>query len=241
MNGHPSNTLIVAGLSKPDFGGEPSFAYHLKTLLARHEVPVVHWAPLKSFGRIIVVCETASDAVSAKLVIGTAFIESSRQLRTFFGQHTPLSVFEQGSSGYLQLPDAGRLWLISPPPSPPCDWESKPESEPNKEAFFSDLSEALLDAKRDQEESVVATAAPSASSSSGTRLTRRCTLHESPSPSTPDLPQLNTDIPRSPESSQLPTPTIVLEWDEEEEEENENVSPGPSVKQLPRTELPPVH
>jgi len=44
---------------------------------------------------------------------------------------------------HLNLPDAGKLFFISPPPSPPHGWEVKLEDAPNKQVHAEDLAEAL--------------------------------------------------------------------------------------------------
>lgn len=44
---------------------------------------------------------------------------------------------------YLERPDAGRLFFISPPPSPPVGWEAREEGCPNKDVHATDLADAL--------------------------------------------------------------------------------------------------
>lgn len=60
--------------------------------------------------------------------------------RVYFGQNTPI---ETNKDYHLALPDAGKLFFISPPPSPPHDWEMRLEGAPNKEVHADDLAEAL--------------------------------------------------------------------------------------------------
>lgn len=59
--------------------------------------------------------------------------------RVYFGKHTPV----QARDEHLCLPDAGKLFFISPPPSPPHGWEMKLEDAPNKQVHAEDLAEAL--------------------------------------------------------------------------------------------------
>jgi len=61
------------------------------------------------------------------------------QLKVYFGQETPL----QAKDERLALPDAGKLFFISPPPSPPHDWEVRLEDPPNKLVHADDLAKAL--------------------------------------------------------------------------------------------------
>ena len=59
--------------------------------------------------------------------------------KVYFGSHTNVEPKEQ----HLNLPDAGKLFFISPPPSPPQGWEMKMEDAPNKMVHADDLAEAL--------------------------------------------------------------------------------------------------
>lgn len=60
--------------------------------------------------------------------------------RVYFGQNTPLDL---DKDQHLHLPDAGKLFFISPPPSPPHGWEMRLEDAPNKLVHAEDLAEAL--------------------------------------------------------------------------------------------------
>lgn len=61
------------------------------------------------------------------------------RVRVYFGQPTPIAPKDE----HLSLPDAGKLFFISPPPSPPHGWEMKLEDAPNKQVHAEDLAEAL--------------------------------------------------------------------------------------------------
>lgn len=62
--------------------------------------------------------------------------------RIYFGEPTPLSVDEERR--YLSAPKTGKVWFISPPPSPPVGWEGgREEGAPNKEVWARDLAEVL--------------------------------------------------------------------------------------------------
>lgn len=59
--------------------------------------------------------------------------------RIYFGEPTPIDNTKQ----YLDKPDTGKLFFISPPPSPPVGWVSTREGAPNADAHASDLQSAL--------------------------------------------------------------------------------------------------
>lgn len=61
------------------------------------------------------------------------------RLKVYFGHPTSIEPKDE----HLNLPDAGKLFFISPPPSPPHGWEMKLEDAPNKQVHAEDLAEAL--------------------------------------------------------------------------------------------------
>lgn len=61
------------------------------------------------------------------------------RIRVYFGQNTNIEPKDE----HLSLPDSGKLFFISPPPSPPHGWEMKLEDAPNKQVHAEDLAEAL--------------------------------------------------------------------------------------------------
>ena len=61
------------------------------------------------------------------------------RVKVYFGQPTSIAPKDE----HLNLPDAGKLFFISPPPSPPHGWEMKLEEAPNKQVHAEDLAEAL--------------------------------------------------------------------------------------------------
>ena len=64
--------------------------------------------------------------------------------KIYFGEPTPLySELHDEQRRFLRKPDTGKLFFISPPPSPPYGWESKEEDAPNKEVWARDLEAAL--------------------------------------------------------------------------------------------------
>ncbi|CAM1509937.1 Fc.00g002720.m01.CDS01 [Cosmosporella sp. VM-42] len=132
----PSNTLLFTNLNNPDIFR----ADNLQTIrdLVSQTAPIHAFAPLKSFRRILISFfdDQASIAVrqiwDAETVMGEV-------LKVYFGQPTSVEVKDE----HLALPDAGKLFFISPPPSPPHGWEMKLEDAPNKLVHAEDLAEAL--------------------------------------------------------------------------------------------------
>ncbi len=61
------------------------------------------------------------------------------RVKVYFGHATSIEPKDE----HLNLPDAGKLFFISPPPSPPHGWEMKLEDAPNKQVHAEDLAEAL--------------------------------------------------------------------------------------------------
>ncbi|KAI8965043.1 Calcipressin-domain-containing protein [Daldinia sp. FL1419] len=133
----PTNTLLITNLNdteifRPD---------NLQTLreLFQGTAPIYTWSPLKSFRRIIVSFFDEQAAIRVRSVWDGETIMGER-CRVYFGQPTPLDLHKDDR---LQLPDAGKLFFISPPPSPPHGWEMKLEDAPNKQVHAEDLAEAL--------------------------------------------------------------------------------------------------
>jgi len=60
-------------------------------------------------------------------------------VKVYFGNPTSIEPKDE----HLNLPDVGKLFFISPPPSPPHGWEMRLEDAPNKQVHAEDLAEAL--------------------------------------------------------------------------------------------------
>ncbi|KAK0634980.1 Calcipressin-domain-containing protein [Bombardia bombarda] len=132
----PSNTLIFTNLLSLDIF-QPDNLQTIRDLVAQI-APIHAWAPLKSFRRIIVSFFDEDAAIAVRSVWdGEAIL--GEWCRVYFGQPTPISAQDV----HLALPDAGKLFFISPPPSPPHGWEMKLEDAPNKMVHADDLAEAL--------------------------------------------------------------------------------------------------
>ncbi|KAL2073511.1 hypothetical protein VTL71DRAFT_10837 [Oculimacula yallundae] len=132
----PSNTLLITNLQDPSvFRPE-----NLQTIreLINTSAPIHSWAPLKSFRRIIVSFFDEASAIRIRQILDGEAIMGER-VKVYFGQTTSIEVKDE----HLNLPDAGKLFFISPPPSPPHGWEMKLEDAPNKLVHAEDLAEAL--------------------------------------------------------------------------------------------------
>jgi hypothetical protein len=132
----PSNTLLITNLNDPEIFR----ADKIQTIkdLINSSAPIHSWAPLKSFRRIIVSFFTDDSAIRIKQILDNEEIMGER-VRVYFGNSTSIETKDE----HLNLPDAGKLFFISPPPSPPHGWEMKLEDAPNKQVHADDLAEAL--------------------------------------------------------------------------------------------------
>lgn len=133
----PSNTLLFTNLQELDIF-RPDNLQTIRDLVAT-TAPIHSWAPLKSFRRIIVSFYSEDDAIKVRSVWDGEAVMGER-CRVYFGQPTPI---DSDKDHHLALPDAGKLFFISPPPSPPHDWEMRLEGAPNKEVHAEDLADAL--------------------------------------------------------------------------------------------------
>ena len=61
------------------------------------------------------------------------------RVKVYFGVATPIQVKDQ----HLELPEAQKMFFISPPPSPPHGWTMRNEEPPNKAVHAEDLASAL--------------------------------------------------------------------------------------------------
>lgn len=132
----PSNTLLITNLKDTEIF-RPENLQALRELI-NTSAPIHVWAPLKSFRRIIVSFMDEDSAVRIRQILDGEEIMGVA-VKVYFGQPTPTEPRDE----HLHLPDAGKLYFISPPPSPPHGWEVKLEGAPNKQVHAEDLAEAL--------------------------------------------------------------------------------------------------
>ncbi|PIA12792.1 hypothetical protein COEREDRAFT_12195 [Coemansia reversa NRRL 1564] len=99
-----------------------------------------HFAKLKSFARCLAVFQTTADAQCAMRTLNSTSVLSGNSLRVYYSNHTlpahPLHDF-------LNVPTQEKLWLISPPGSPPIDWRQTRELPPNATHLDRRLEAAL--------------------------------------------------------------------------------------------------
>lgn len=132
----PSNTLLFTQLDNLDIF-RPENLETIRGLVAGI-APIHAFAPLRSFRRILISFYDISAAKAVRAAWDGENIMGDR-VRVYFGNQTPIHARDE----HLALPDAGRLFFISPPPSPPLGWEMRLEDAPNKQVHAEDLADAL--------------------------------------------------------------------------------------------------
>jgi hypothetical protein len=133
----PSNTLLITKLEDPNIFHPASLAtirQHIEEI-----APLNSFSPLKSLSRIIVSFYDIEASIRVRQEFDGSVILGSRPARCYFGEPTPIG----DTKKYLEKPDAGKLFFISPPPSPPVGWEMKNEDAPNKTTHADDLATKL--------------------------------------------------------------------------------------------------
>lgn len=134
----PSNTLLITDLLDLEIF-HPAFLATIRQHI-NSVAPLHSFAPLKSFRRIVCSFYDVESAIKIRQLLDGESILGTTRSRVYFGEPTPI---EPSATRHLQAPDAGKLFFISPPPSPPHGWEIKNEDPPNKAVYASDLAEAL--------------------------------------------------------------------------------------------------
>ncbi|KAI1288288.1 Calcipressin-domain-containing protein [Xylaria venustula] len=185
----PTNTLLITNLDDLDIFRPDN----LQTIRGLIEAiaPIYTWSPLKSFRRIVVSFLDEQAAIKVRSIWDGEAIMGEK-CRVYFGQHTPLDL---DKNNHLPLPDAGKLFFISPPPSPPHGWEMKLEDAPNKLVHAEDLASAL--AKLQHHTSPISDISPISPTDAPTLRTRSrsSTLIYQPSEhgGSPHLPAISVD------------------------------------------------
>ncbi|KAF4123695.1 Calcipressin [Geosmithia morbida] len=138
----PSNTLLFTNLTDPDIFRPDNLAT-IRNLISASAF--IHaFSPLRSFCRIVVSFFDEESAIRVRSIWDGEAIMGHR-VKIYFGQNTPVHARRE----HLALPDAGKLFFISPPPSPPHGWEMRLEDAPNKLVHADDLAAALAKLSHD--------------------------------------------------------------------------------------------
>ncbi|KAJ1852630.1 hypothetical protein LPJ73_002790 [Coemansia sp. RSA 2703] len=88
-----------------------------------------HFAKLRSFARCLAVFARTADCQAAMRGLNlTKLPASSNTIRMYYSMHTSTT---QTRDSFLGVPNQEKLWLISPPGSPPIDWRQTREEPPN--------------------------------------------------------------------------------------------------------------
>ncbi|KAI1117445.1 Calcipressin-domain-containing protein [Nemania sp. NC0429] len=186
----PTNTLLITNLDDLDIF-RPDNLQTIRGLIET-TAPIYTWSPLKSFRRIVVSFLDEQAAIKVRSIWDGESIMGER-CRVYFGQPTPLDL---AKNNHLPLPDAGKLFFISPPPSPPHGWEMRLEDAPNKLVHAEDLAEALAKLHHHQDPSGadISPVSPIEASSMRTR-SRSSTLIYQPQEhgGSPHLPAISVD------------------------------------------------
>ncbi|KAI1093414.1 Calcipressin-domain-containing protein [Rostrohypoxylon terebratum] len=185
----PTNTLLITNLNDTEIF-RPDNLQTLRELI-QTTAPVYTWSPLKSFRRIVVSFFDEQSAIRVRSVWDGEAIMGER-CKVYFGQPTPLDLHE---NEHLKLPDAGKLFFISPPPSPPHGWEMKLEDAPNKLVHAEDLAEALSKLRHQAAPADASPVSPVDASSAFKTRSRSSTLiyHPEEHGGSPNLPAISVD------------------------------------------------
>jgi len=133
-----------------------SFASLIPVLREHFEAygEINQWVPLLSFGRVVIVYESAESAEEAKVQWDALMVQLKMEprereeepiVRVYRAEPNPLIDKNQPLTDdhYLRPPAIERNFLISPPGSPPEGWEAIKEDPPNATPLADDLIAAL--------------------------------------------------------------------------------------------------
>ena len=221
----PSNTLLFTGLQSLDIF-RPDNLQTIRDLVAQ-TAPIHAWAPLKSFRRIVVSFFDEESAIRVRSVWDGEAIMGER-CRVYFGQPTPIDAKDT----HLALPDAGKLFFISPPPSPPHGWEMRLEDAPNKMVHADDLADALAKLRHQGAATGIASPVSPADSKADGGLGSRQRSRSSTLIFQPHLDDRN--------SAGLPSVTVDDMTDEPEEYSPVDLPSASSKPIMAHTSRPPV-
>lgn len=151
----PTNTLILTKVLDETLD-DPR---ELLTFLSQENNHIIELVLLPKFGRVLVVCDTEQSAQYIRQMIlssstwGKLSVSFSMRSNNFSKEMTKWLAAKTGEEqpelDFLELPleDGSKRFLISPPLSPPPEWDlwDKVEEGPNQKAVYSadDISHLL--------------------------------------------------------------------------------------------------
>lgn len=148
----PSNTLLITDLHDL-FLFQPTSLASIRAQITA-VAPLNSFSPLPSLRRIVCSFLSTDDAIRVRQHLETEGLIDRKNVRAriYFGEPTPIESTEEARRRkLLEAPNVQKLFFISPPPSPPQGWVSRPEDPPNKEVHASDLAEALARLRTEQQ------------------------------------------------------------------------------------------
>ncbi|KAJ1944813.1 hypothetical protein EC988_005894, partial [Linderina pennispora] len=99
-----------------------------------------HFAKLPSFARCLAVFTETGNAQTAMRTLNRTAALDTNHMYMYYSMHTSL---QQAQDNFLHVPAEEKLWLISPPGSPPIDWRQTREEPPNSRNLERGLERAL--------------------------------------------------------------------------------------------------
>lgn len=149
-----TNTLVVYGLRPVDFSAN-GIVSRLRQFADKHDAL---WSEIKFLGRALLVFPEGAWAAQQCIEKARGCINHEESLR---GVQIGFSVRninpdEGAEPQHLELPSRGTLYFVSPPVSPPAEWEEgKLEEAPNKQThcpidFNQELFRALQNVAQQQ-------------------------------------------------------------------------------------------
>lgn len=149
-----TNTLIVYGLRGVDFCANGA-ATRLRRLAEERRA---HYSEIKFLGRALLVFPDGACAAQGCIEDARECLtqeERNKGVRIGFSVRD-IQVEGEAQPQHLELPSRGTLYFVSPPVSPPAEWEEgKLEEAPNKQThcpidFNAELFRALQDVAQQQ-------------------------------------------------------------------------------------------
>ncbi|KAJ1908847.1 hypothetical protein IWQ60_011498 [Tieghemiomyces parasiticus] len=119
----------------------------LEASLAAQFGPLLYFTALSSFSRCIVIFESREKATAARQLVmhGHWHLSGSDvEARAYYYQ-IGSNELQLSKRDFLKLPTSEKMWLISPPGSPPVGWQQEREDPPNAIPLHEELHQALVD------------------------------------------------------------------------------------------------